>query len=168
MNKFSIILLAGEDNKVKEKYRTSFGFKRIVTTGFSQDADLFWNFEHDIPKGIGKFDLIISQAILEHIIDPFKHISDLSKLLKPNGFLIVQTVIPGFGYHRVPIDCFRFYPDWFEEVAKRLELKVVDKGIYHAQICYKFSKKPKNSKSICISGESLLYKDFPEMEVIEK
>lgn len=134
------VLLAGEDNKVKAAYSGVLGSENIVTAGLSPEADFNWNFENNPPKNIGQFDLIISQAVIEHLINPFKHLSDLSKLISKNGFLLVQAVIPGFGYHRVPIDCFRFYPDWFEEAAKKLGLKVEDKGIHNAQICYKFRK----------------------------
>jgi len=69
-----------------------------------------------------------------------KHVSDLASLLDEGGYLIVHTVLPGFFYHRVPIDCFRFYPDWFEVVAMRLGLRVVDKQISVFNITYKFQK----------------------------
>ena len=46
----------------------------------------------------------------------------------------------GFNYHRYPVDCVRFYPDWFEEVAKRVGLQVQDKHIRNSGITYKYKK----------------------------
>ena len=94
--------------------------------GFPDD---YWRFT---PSGIRVLfrnldftDLIASQAILEHLIDPFKHLEDCYGLLNPGGHMVFSTVIPGFQYHRYPVDCLRFFPDWFEEVARRLEAQVV-------------------------------------------
>jgi hypothetical protein len=137
-------LLTGEPNYVKNTYAELLRINqdKIFTAGIDKDVDFFWNFEKNIPQDLSlkKFSLIVSQSMLEHLIDPFKHISDLIILLDNNGYLIIDTVMPGLGYHRFPIDCFRFYPDWFEEIAKRKKLKVVDKHITHAQIYYKFKK----------------------------
>lgn len=136
-----VLLLAGEDNKVKKIYSDKFEFCKVITTGLSDDVDIKWDFENDFPrKEVKVADVIVSQAMLEHLIDPYKHASDLVKLLKPKGILIFQTVLPGFGYHRVPIDCFRIYPDWFEELAKRQKLTIINKSIYNSQICYMFRK----------------------------
>jgi len=89
---------------------------------------------------MGQYQLIISQAILEHLINPYKHISDLHRLLEPGGHLIVHSVLPGYFYHRYPVDCLRFYPDWFEEAAARLGFHVVAKHIHRGHIFYKLRK----------------------------
>ena len=136
-----ILLLEGEDNKVKNIFKDNFNFGKIITTGLSDYSDFIWDFEQDIPKNRRKIaNVIVSQSILEHLINPYKHVTDLIKLLKPNGILIFQTVLPGFGYHRVSIDCFRIYPDWFEEIAKRHNLRIINKSIYNSQICYMYKK----------------------------
>jgi len=103
-------------------------------------VDYYWNFENDCPIH-EKYSLIISQAMLEHLINPYKHISDLANLLENGGHLIVHSVLPLYQYHRYPIDCLRFFPDWFEEVAKRLELEIVDKYIRLSHITYKYKKR---------------------------
>jgi hypothetical protein len=50
------------------------------------------------------------------------------------------TVTPGFPYHRHPVDCMRFFPDWFEEVGKRLDLTVQDRFIGDDHIVYRYLK----------------------------
>jgi len=135
------ILLAGDRNEVKAVWKDILPVTQIQTAGI-HNMDHFWDYEKDPPESLcaQRFALIISQATLEHLISPFKHVSDLAGLLDEKGCLIVHSVLPGFLYHRVPIDCFRFYPDWFEGVAVRLGLKIVEKQISVFHITYKFQK----------------------------
>jgi SAM-dependent methyltransferase len=44
-----------------------------------------------IPKQDNQFDLIICYHILEHVIDDMKAMTELYRVLKPNGSLLVQT-----------------------------------------------------------------------------
>ena len=97
------LLLPGENNFVKEAYRKHFGIKETRTTGIQDGMDYFWNFEED-PPSMGKYQLIVSQAILEHLINPYKHMVDLATLLQPRGYLVVHSVLPGYFYHRYPLD----------------------------------------------------------------
>jgi SAM-dependent methyltransferase len=139
--KVTNLLLPGEYNRDKRFYSELFGIDQssIVTAGVGGDMDFDWNYEYDSPE-IGKFDYIISQAMLEHLIDPYKHVGDLYNLMNPGGHMILHTHIPGFAYHRHPIDCVRFFPDWFEAVADRLGLEVVDRFIGDLRICYTYRK----------------------------
>lgn len=98
-----------------------------VGLGASKDFDFVWNFENIKPKEIPAADLIISQAMLEHLLMPFEHLKDLKSLLNKDGRIIIHTQLPGYSYHRYPIDSVRFYPDFFEEAAKRLNLEIVEK-----------------------------------------
>ena len=138
------MLLPGENNAVKPVYASLLKVdnSRILTAGVLSDMDVQWNFEQE-PPTIGPFDCIVSQSMLEHLIDPYKHVRDCVALLRPGGYLILHTMMPGFNYHRYPVDCFRFYPDWFEEIAQRLELQISDKYIHNSRITYKFRKSGK-------------------------
>lgn len=135
------VFLPGENNAVKPVYARLLNVAEpdIVTGGVLGDMDVQWDFEHD-PPAIGPFDCIVSQSMLEHLIDPYKHVRDCVMLLRPGGWLIIHTMMPGFNYHRYPVDCVRFYPDWFEEVAKRLGLEVADKYMRNSRITYKLRK----------------------------
>ena len=139
--KLNRVLLPGEYNTDKNQYSKLFGIdvENIVTAGIGDDMDFQWNYEEEPPE-MGKFDLIISQAMLEHLLNPYKHVVDLSKMLNPGRKLILHTHIPGFPYHRYPIDCVRFFPDWFETVAERLNLLVYDRYIGDLRICYTLHK----------------------------
>ena len=86
--------------------------------------DHLWDYEQAVPTDLPRSNLIASQAMLEHLVDPYKHMRECFGLLEPGGYLIVHSVMPGFHYHRYPIDCLRFYPDWFEAVAARAGAEV--------------------------------------------
>jgi len=139
VNENSRVLLCGEDNKIKNTFKECLPTKDIVTS-FLTNSDFNWNFEEDLPKGIGKYDLIISKSMLEHIIDPYKHFKDLVSLLNKEGVLIVLTATQFCPYHRFPIDTLRFFPDWFEEVADRCNVKVIKKKLKSVFIFYMFKK----------------------------
>lgn len=139
------VLLPGENAVSKQQIYQGLKIKleksEIITAGLSRGVDYRWDFEEDPPQ-IGKFSLIISQAMLEHLVDPYKHIKDLANYLDTGGYLIVHSVLPGFTYHRYPIDTLRFHPDWFEEIAepKRCNLKIVKKHIRDFNIFYVYQK----------------------------
>lgn len=138
-----IFLLAGERRSAREAYSQISGIevKNILTAGLHEDMDFQWNYEYTPPAEIPKVELIASHAMIEHLIDPYKHIKDCYGLLKPGGHMIFHTVIPGFHYHRYPVDCLRFFPDWFEEVARRLDAQVALRiASKTAHIVYAFRK----------------------------
>lgn len=132
-------LLAGEAKQAAAELGKVMKLGKITTAGVL-DADMFWNFEEK-PPTMGTFDLIVSQAILEHLIDPYQHMLALNGLLAPEGHLLVHTVTPGFVYHRYPIDTYRFFPDFFETFAKRTNLLIRRKRVKDNHIFYLFQRK---------------------------
>lgn len=135
------MLLAGEAATAKLVYAAiaSMAREKISTAGLHADADHIWDFEQSPPE-IGRFKCVVSYAILEHLIDPYRHVRDLCDLLEPGGHLVIFTVSPGFPYHRHPIDCMRFFPDWFEAVAERTGLEVADRYYGSERVMYRFRK----------------------------
>lgn len=137
------ILLDGDDKSVVGQFKNRFDFQKteIVTAGKGGNFDFEWDFEDDCPKNMpSNFDLIVSQAMFEHLVDPFKHFKDLANLLKQGGRLVIHTHIPGYTYHRYPVDTVRFFPDWFELSAKRNGLAVKRKFLRNFHIIYLFEK----------------------------
>ena len=135
------LLLAGEAAAAKPVYAAiaSMAPEKITTAGLHADADHIWDFEQSPPE-MGRFHCVVSYAILEHLIDPYRHVLDLCELLEPGGYLVIFTVSPGFPYHRHPIDCMRFFPDWFETVAERTGLEVADRYYGSERVMYRFRK----------------------------
>ena len=137
------IYLDGDNSAIKKQFKQWLDLPDadIVTAGYGKEYDFFWDYENDPPKKLpGNYDLIISQSIVEHLIDPYKHFVDLAKLLKKGGVIMFQTDMPGFTYHRFPIDTLRFFPDWFEAVGKKLNLKVIRRFQRDFNVIYVFQK----------------------------
>lgn len=147
------VLLPGEPLKLKKIYAELLDVEidKIKTTGLYEDVDYHWNFEED-PPDFGKYDLIPSQAMIEHLVDPFKHVKDLSNSLTGRGYLLIHTVIPGFPYHRYPIDCIRFFPDWFESVGERLKLNIINKYVGDQRILYLYQNTNEDQDSPGANG----------------
>jgi hypothetical protein len=135
------VLFVGENKSTAKILKGKINASEVLTAGLS-DVDYKWNFEEDCPVIENNFDLIVSQAIFEHLLNPYKHLRDLSSLISSNrgGHIIIHTVMPGFRYHRYPIDSFRFFPDWFEETSKRFKLKIIKKRIQNTHIFYMYQK----------------------------
>jgi len=138
----SRVLLAGDNNVAKPVYSHILGVgdSAILTAGIMDDMDYQWDYNEAPPADIGLFDCVISQSMYEHLIDPYKHFKDSLELLNDGGVLIIHTMMPGFNYHRYPVDCFRFYPDWFEVLAEKHGLTVLRKHIRNCRITYALQK----------------------------
>lgn len=137
------VLLTAETEDACQFMQNVTSAGEIVTAGIGQKYDYEWNFEQSPPDMGEQFDMVFSHFTLEHLINPYKHVEDMKELLKPGGSMIIATALSGFPYHRFPIDAVRFFPDWFEEVADRLSLKVADKAILMLFIIYRFEKPEK-------------------------
>ena len=46
---------------------------------------------HDIPYQDGSFDLVVIQAVLEHIVDPHKCVNEIERVLRNNGLVYAET-----------------------------------------------------------------------------
>lgn len=137
------ILLDSDNKLVVSRFKEKFNFNsvEVLTVGIGNDFDFNWNFENNPPENLpNDFDIIISQAIFEHLIDPYKHLVDLIFRLRYGGVIIIHTVMPGYIYHRYPIDTLRFFLDWFETSAIKLKLSIIRKFQRDFHIFYVFSK----------------------------
>jgi SAM-dependent methyltransferase len=45
---------------------------------------------HTIPYQAETFDCVVAQAVLEHVLDPFKCVEEIYRVLKPNGIIYVE------------------------------------------------------------------------------
>jgi SAM-dependent methyltransferase len=71
----------------------------------------------------GPFDFILCTEVLEHVANWDKTFENFSKLLKPNGILLI-TAPHFYGLHEVPYDFWRPTSFAFEHFATKFNLKV--------------------------------------------
>jgi SAM-dependent methyltransferase len=73
-------------------------------------------------KSVG---MCISCNTFEHVEYPRKAVSELYRVLKPGGFLIISSHM-NFRIHAAPDDYWRFTPDGFRSLLKSFESVYVD------------------------------------------
>jgi SAM-dependent methyltransferase len=71
-----------------------------------------------LDKSVG---LVLNLESLEHINHPQKAIDEIHRVLRPNGLLILTTVMH-FKIHRCPKDYWRFTPDGIELLLKQFKI----------------------------------------------
>jgi SAM-dependent methyltransferase len=54
------------------------------------------------------FDIVVTTEMMEHVFDWRKVISNLKRVCKKNGIIIITTRSEGFPYHGFPADFWRF------------------------------------------------------------
>jgi hypothetical protein len=86
------------------------------------DYDLDLNIKQNFKGG---YDIILSQALLEHVCNPFMAIENFVDLLNNDGLIVLHTHNYKMPYHAYPIDCIRFYRDWFYDLPNYLPIKIV-------------------------------------------
>lgn len=134
------VLFVGENRKTAAILQGAIQAGKVLTTGLGE-VDYRWNFEEQRPVIDHDINLVVSQAIFEHLLNPYKHLQDMAEIAAPEGYILIHTVMPDFPYHRFPIDALRFFPDWFEESGNRLQLQVIKRRIHDSHIFYLYQKK---------------------------
>lgn len=139
------VLLISEGSKVKNAFKTHYPSWDFTTLDFFPgiqpgDIDIVADLcTHKFSDT--SYSLIICQATLEHVINPFQAMSNMIDGLEQNGILVVHTHPPGFPYHAYPRDYLRFMKDFwydFEKFNGKCELlELVQVKNDHVFSCYK-------------------------------
>jgi SAM-dependent methyltransferase len=141
-NKGNDILLISETQIVKNEFKEKYPQWNIFTADkFSDDTDIKVDICSMNNPFVNKYDLIINQATIEHVHDPFRAMYNLINSLKIGGILVTHTHPPGYWYHQYPKDYFRFMKDWWYDIpsyindVELLELYMTNNK--HVFTCYK-------------------------------
>ena len=78
---------------------------------------------HKLPFPEKSFDLVTLFMVLEHLEDPTKAISEIARVLKPKGLLLLTTV-QYWHTHPCPKDYYRFTEDGLRYLCQKSDLKI--------------------------------------------
>lgn len=143
------VLLISEGKKVKHEFESYYPHWQFETLDLypeladadANDCDIYGDlssFENPLPED--RYDLIINQATLEHVYNPFGAMKNMFEALAPHGILVSHTHPPGFEYHSYPRDYFRFMHDWWEDLPDffpEIELLELHEANFHVFSCYR-------------------------------
>lgn len=106
--------------------RPLFSGKKYVGADMRQGpgVDLILNL-HDIKIPSESVGTVIIMDTLEHVEFPRKAIEEVHRILKPNGTLIISSVMK-FPIHDYPYDYWRFTPEAFKSLLRPFNSRFVD------------------------------------------
>lgn len=86
--------------------------------------DYQFNLNLPFPKNLEKFDTIITTDVLEHIEEPNVFFSEIVKLLKDDGKLILSTPFL-YWIHEAPYDYYRYTEFKLRNLCKQNNLEII-------------------------------------------
>jgi len=93
--------------------------------------------EFDVCEGIiaeERFDLIIAEQVLEHVLRPDKAVLNIYKMLRPNGTLVVSTPFL-VKIHESPLDLHRWTEHGMRQLLELAGFTVISTGSWGNRDC---------------------------------
>lgn len=132
------LLLIAENKNVIPVFNTHFPSLEVDCQGYKGEKGEEFHDLNIHRAYMPQYDLILSQALLEHICMPCVAIRNMADLLHTGGYVFLHTHNSKMGYHAFPVDCIRFYKDFFVELQKYMPIKLVefDEWAEHMFVAY--------------------------------
>ena len=113
---------------INGSYRPIFNDKKIKYIGLDLAAgngvDIAIKDPYHYPMNSESIDVVISGQTFEHCEFFWEAFIEMARVLKKDGYIFL--IAPSCGkIHRFPVDCYRFYPDSYNALAKYAKIKLV-------------------------------------------
>lgn len=135
------MLLIAENSQVNDTFKAHFPSIQVVNLGY--EGSVGQKYHIDLNKEqifVNSYDMVFSQALLEHVCNPVQCVKNMANLCKTDGYIFIHTVNSQMPLHRYPIDCLRFYEDWFKDICNYLPIELVEYDEWGAH-CFAAYKK---------------------------
>ncbi|HBB65910.1 MAG: methyltransferase type 11 [Elusimicrobia bacterium GWA2_62_23] len=115
--------------------------------------------------GAESFDVVISTEMLEHVRDWRRVISNVKRLCRPGGIILLTTRSVGAEYHSYPSDFWRYDPGDMEFIFSDCEIKKLERDSPEAGVFLK-AVKPAGFREKDLSGYGL-YSIIEQKRILE-
>ena len=102
--------------------------------------------QYKLPFADNSIDLVVSGQTLEHVRNPFKMMTEIKRIIKPNRYMII--IAPSTGPNHDDIDCWRFMANSFESIAQECNIKFIESWITNDAVCDKKSYRFESRRNI--------------------
>lgn len=111
------------------------------------------------------YDVVVSNQTFEHISYFWITALEIGRVLKEGGLACIIAPSAG-GYHRYPIDTFRYYPDGYEYLCKYIGFKKIE--IYRQDIDLHYPDGADPLKDCCLIMQKPLFSEMDRKNFLIK
>jgi SAM-dependent methyltransferase len=81
--------------------------------------------EYSFPVPENNYDVVLTGQVIEHVKKIWIWVKELERVCKPGGYVIIINPV-SWHFHRVPVDCWRIYPDGMRALLEDTSLQIID------------------------------------------
>jgi SAM-dependent methyltransferase len=105
--------------------------------------------------GADSFDVVISTELLEHARDWRQVVSNLKRVTRPGGVLVLTTRSKGFPFHGCPLDFWRFELEDFRAIFSDFTIETLEQDAPQTPGVFLRARKPQAFKEVELSDHRL-------------
>lgn len=105
--------------------------------------------------GAESFDLVVSTEMVEHVRDWRRVFSNLKRICRPEGLIVITTRSPGYPYHAYPHDFWRYSLDDMQAIFADCELLALEPDPTYPGV-FLMARKPADFQERDLSGFELV------------